>query len=228
MLPIVFTAVLLFAAPAAAQMRTPFAGSVSENEGPIGESSRPVSEGSRPVGEGKPIGEYSNGPVHSGPMSDMNTRSMLSGPVSSMSSGPVRGAGRTLTGAPSMTEASAGAVKHDIDRPLGSRISAPLRELAPLQQQMKALRQQDDAAALEAAAAPVLLDAPDAEPEPLFDEGPAYVEDALDAEAPDGVDIGDHLEAGDAGADIADGAPADASVDVAPVDEPTDAEHHPQ
>ncbi|MDX2169328.1 MAG: hypothetical protein SF182_19815 [Deltaproteobacteria bacterium] len=145
---------IVLALPASAQIRTPFAGAVSENEGPIGEDSRTIGEVSKPVGDGLTIGETSGGPIGSGPVSDMNTRSMLSGPVSSMSRGPVS-AGRPMTGGPSITEASAGAVKHDIDMPLGERISAPLRELAPLQQQLKRLRVEGDAAAVEAAAAPV-------------------------------------------------------------------------
>jgi hypothetical protein len=56
----------------------------------------------------------------------MSTRSVLSGPVSSMSRvhAAPRFAVRRL-----MTEASSSAVKHDIDSPLGARISDPLREL---------------------------------------------------------------------------------------------------
>jgi hypothetical protein len=162
-------ATLLLATAASAQIRTPGAGAVSENEGPIGEDSLTIGEVSRPVGDGLTIGETSGGPIRSGPVSDMNTRSMLSGPMSSISRGPVS-SGRPMTGGPSMTEASAGAVKHDIDMPLGERISAPLRELAPLQEQLKRLRLEGDAAAVEAAAAPVSIPVEEEPPIESLDE----------------------------------------------------------
>jgi hypothetical protein len=101
--------------------------------------------------------------MRSGPVRDATTRGMLSGPVSSMSSGPMRGANVPRQGG-SVTEASAGAVKHDIDQPLGSRISQPIRELAPLQQHLRQMREQGDAAAMAAAGAPV-ANAPPIEPE---------------------------------------------------------------
>jgi hypothetical protein len=78
---------------------------------------------------------------------------MLSGPVSSMSSGSMRGANAPRQGG-SVAEASAGAVKHDRDQPLGTRISQPVRELAPLQQQLRQVREQGNAAAIAAAGAP--------------------------------------------------------------------------
>ncbi|MGD9763224.1 MAG: hypothetical protein AB7V27_05900 [Candidatus Binatia bacterium] len=137
-----------------AQLRTPGAGAVSEDAGPIGEHSRPLGEGSGPVRDGRAtLGETSE-PMRSGPVRDGTTRSMRSGPVSSLSRGPMTQP-RTLRDGGSMTESSAGAVKHDKHRALGSRISQPLRELAPLQAHLRALRAQGDGAAITAAGAPM-------------------------------------------------------------------------
>jgi hypothetical protein len=150
---------LLCALPAAAQIRTPGDSAVSEHSGPIGADSRPVRDGSRPVRDGsRTIGESSNEPSISGRLGgsvrDATTRGMRSGPVSSLSRGPMTQP-RTLPDGGSMTAHSAGAVKHDRDAPLGSRISEPLRELAPLQAQLRALREHGAEAAVQAAAAPV-------------------------------------------------------------------------
>jgi hypothetical protein len=203
----------LLATAAAAQIRTPGRGAVSENEGPIGEGSLTIGEVSKPVGDGLTIGESSGGPIRSGPVSDMNTRSMLSGPVSSMSRGPVS-SGKPMTGGPSITEASAGAVKHDIDMPLGERISAPLRELAPLQEQLKRLRIEGDAAAIEAAAAPVSL--------PVEDEPPIESLDEVTADEPlNDLPVEGHAPgeatAIDVPADVA--APLEAEAVAVPADE---------
>ena len=64
---------------------------------------------------------------------------MLSGPVSDVSRGPVT-IGRAMTSG-SVHSISAGAVKKDIDRPLGERISDPLTELEPLQETLRAVRE---------------------------------------------------------------------------------------
>jgi hypothetical protein len=93
----------------------------------------------------------------------------------------------------SVTEASAGAVKHDRTDPLGTRISDPLRELGSLQEQMRARREQAEAATLSAAtaeAAPAVADlVPAAEmaaPEPLLPgEAEALQADAAREPAPD-------------------------------------------
>lgn len=168
---------MLLALPAAAQVRTPGQSAVSEHAGPIGDDSGPVGEDSRSMYEGRTIGESSvrhpNDERIGGSVRDRMTRSMRSGPVSSLSSGSMRQP-RTLPDAGSQAANSAGAVKHDFDQPLGSRISQPLRELAPLQAQLREIRQHGDAAAIAAAEAPasaepapVELDeamAPDAEP----------------------------------------------------------------
>ncbi len=148
--------------PAWPQMRTPGAGAVSEDVGPIGDPSQPVGAGSRSMYGSGTIGENSE-PVHSGPVRDATTRSMHSGPVSSMSRGPMSQA-RSAPQGGSMTEASAGAVKHDIDRALGSRISQPLRELAPLQEQLRLVRLRGNSAAIEAEGAPPAAGADEAAP----------------------------------------------------------------
>jgi hypothetical protein len=85
---------------------------------------------------------------------------MVSGPVSDSSRGPVYEPQPSLSGG-SMTEASAGAVKHDIDSPLGERISEPLRELGPLQDAMRARRTKAEQAVLADATAPVAAAIPD-------------------------------------------------------------------
>ncbi len=145
---------LLAAAGVPAQVRDPGSGAISEHVGPLGPVSVPVSAGSRPVRDGLgTIGEMS-APVHGGgPVRDRWTRSMRSGPVSSLSRGPMTQP-RTAPHGGSVTAASAGAVKHDADRPLGSRISQPLGELDALQRHLRQLRLHGDAGAVAAAAAP--------------------------------------------------------------------------
>jgi hypothetical protein len=184
---------LLIVGNATAQVRQPDE-TISAGEGAhiLSDISTNVGADSRPMHDGSlTLGETSGGPVGSGPVSEMNTRSMLSGPVSSMSQGPMRGPRISLSGG-SMTEASMGAVKHDIDSPLGERISDPLRELGSLQKEMRARRQQAEQAAIAgasepavppidlsglieqpAAAEPVAEDAPVAEPESENLEGAA-------------------------------------------------------
>jgi hypothetical protein len=129
--------------------------SAGEGAGNLSDVSRPLRDTSVPVHQGaQTIGESSSGSVHSGPVRDGSTRSMVSGPVSDFSQGPVSEPRPPLTGG-SMTEASAGAVKHDIDSPLGERISEPLRELGPLQDAMRARREQAEQGVLANAMAPV-------------------------------------------------------------------------
>ena len=128
--------------------------SAGQRSGPLSEVSRPLVDDSPPVHEGtQTLGETSGGPVHSGPVRDSDTRSMLSGPVSDASLGPVMEPRPPITSG-SVTEASAGAVKHDIDSPLGERISSPLRELGPLQQAMRERREAAEQAVLEGATQP--------------------------------------------------------------------------
>ena len=193
-------AAILCALPAGAQIRTPGSSAVSENSGPIGGDSRPVGEGSRSMHDGaRTIGESSREPSATGRVGgsvrDASTRSMRSGPVSSLSRGPMTQP-RTLPDGGSMTQHSAGAVKHDIDRPLGSRISEPLRELAPLQAQLRALREHGTEAAVAAAAAPVAADPVplpgDAdEPAAALDEPPAAEDEPAAEEPAEGTAVAD-------------------------------------
>lgn len=178
--------------PGAAQMRTPGTGAVSEDVGPIGDPSQPVGAGSRSVHDGSAtIGESSEAPGRSGPVRDATTRSMRSGPVSSLSRGSMTQR-RLAPNGGSVSEASAGAVKHDIDRPLGSRISQPLRELGALQDQLRRLRQQGDSAAIAASGAPpgdvsgaVMADTFD-EPATPFDNLPPAVDEVAPVSGEDG------------------------------------------
>ena len=134
--------------------------SAGEGAGPISDiSGGPVHDGSAAMHDGaQPLGD-SSGPVHSGPVRDATTRSMRSGPVSEISSGPMTERRPPITSG-AVEEASAGAVTHDIDSPLGERISQPLRELEPLRQQMRAQRERAEHAALLAASAPSAVDVP--------------------------------------------------------------------
>jgi len=115
---------------------------------PVGEDSGPVSELSRPIGEGRPVSSgrgptlgESSGIVNSPPVSGSSVGSMISGPVSEISSGAVTSY-KPMTGGGSITENSAGAVTKDIASPLGEPIADPLRDLGPLQARLRTLRQQ--------------------------------------------------------------------------------------
>ena len=162
-------------ASAGAQVRQPEDTiSAGEHSGPLRRSAGRCARQHSVHDRSMTVGEASVGSVRSGPVRDAGMRSMLSGPVSEMSRGPVSEPHPPLTGG-SVAEASAGAVKHDIASPLGERISDPLRELAPLQKQMRALREQAEQAALAAATEAV---APPADEAPAFGEIAAPEESA--------------------------------------------------
>lgn len=115
---------------------TPVPAQVSEGSGPLSEItvrrvSRSVHDGATTLREGS-VGPLTSPSMHSGP-----GRSMLSGPVSDISAGSVHTGRRPASRDDSMTEASAGAVKKDIDRPLGERISSPLHQLTPLRERLR-------------------------------------------------------------------------------------------
>ena len=172
---------LLVGHNASAQVRQPDE-TISAGEGAhiLSDISTNVGADSRPMHDGSlTLGETSGGPVGSGPVSEMSTRSMLSGPVSSMSQGPMRGPRVSLSGG-SMTEASSGAVKHDIDSPLGARISDPLRELGSLQKEMRARREQAEQAAIAGAREPAV---PPLDESPRIDQ-PVVVEEPVREDAP--------------------------------------------
>jgi hypothetical protein len=67
------------------------------------------------------------------------TGNVVSGPVSDISVGSVT-ASRPVAGGGSVAGASVGAVKKNTDSPLGEMISQPLRELGPLQEQLRAIQ----------------------------------------------------------------------------------------
>ena len=114
---------------------------------------------------------------------------MLSGPVSEVSRGPVA-SGRTMTSG-SVHSISAGAVKKDIDRPLGERISDPLTELEPLQETLRALREgRVPAEAVEDEESAPRLPAVAPAPVPDLGAAPAV-----------GEDLGEGTDGGTAGAD---------------------------
>lgn len=154
---VVGASVLNTGGPARAQVRNPEDTiSAGEDAGPLSDVSRPLRDDSASVHDGLgTIGENSAGPVRSGPVRDGRARSMLSGPVSEVSQGPMTEPRPPLTSG-AVAEASAGAVKHDIASPLGERISEPLRELGALRAQMRARRKQAEKAALVSAGEPAV------------------------------------------------------------------------
>jgi hypothetical protein len=112
---------------------------VGQDSGPLRELSTNVRAGSGPV-----RGSVGNAPSNAGALRDRSVRGsvtgdVLSGPVSDSSAGAVT-AGRPVAGGGSVAEVSVGAVKKDTDRPLGEMISQPLRELGPLQEQLRAIQ----------------------------------------------------------------------------------------
>jgi hypothetical protein len=175
-------ALLLFATfatlgQAAAQVRQPYETiSAGERAGPLSDVSRPLRDDSIAVHDAaSTIGESAVGAARSGPTHDRSGRSMVSGSVSDASLGPMSEPRPPITSG-AVAEASAGAVKHDIASPLGERISDPLRELGPLQQQMRERRQQAEQAALIDATQP---------PVPASDDDAAAAQAAEAAPEPD-------------------------------------------
>jgi hypothetical protein len=140
--------------------------SAGEGAGPLSDVSRPVGEDSRPMHDGaRTIGESSGGPLGGGPVRDPGTRSMLSGPVSASSQGPMREPRLQRSGG-SVAESSAGAVTAsgatdvapvDIDAPLGDNTIAPQ---AVLQDEVGSGGNRD------AATEPVMPPPADAPPDP--------------------------------------------------------------
>ncbi len=127
-----------------AQVRQPGeAVSAGEHAGPLLDISRPIGDGSAAVGDGtQTIGESNGGSIGSGslPVHIPNGRTVLSGPVSSISRGPVDAIPASI--APAVEEASTGAVKQDAASALGEQISEPLRELGPLRDKMRKQREE--------------------------------------------------------------------------------------
>ncbi|HVO25210.1 MAG TPA: hypothetical protein VMW56_16440 [Candidatus Margulisiibacteriota bacterium] len=122
--------------PALAQTR---ANPVAEDSGPLRDLSTNVGAGSGPV-----RGSISKLPSTAGTLNDRSVRGsvsgdLVSGPVSDLSRGAVT-SGRAVAGGGSVVAASVGAVKKDAESPLGEMISQPLRELGPLQEQLRSIQ----------------------------------------------------------------------------------------
>jgi hypothetical protein len=129
----------LVTALAAAAARAQSAGQpAGQGSGPVRELSTNVGTGSGPV-RGSVGAAMNDTPVRSGPVRGSVTGDVTSGPVSDISVGPVT-ADNPMAGGGTIGQASAGAVKKDMNSPLGERISQPLRELGPLQERLRAIQ----------------------------------------------------------------------------------------
>ena len=127
-----------------AALHFPALGQVGAN--PVGQGSGPLRDLSTNVraGSGTVRGSVSDAPINAGALSDRSVRgsvtgNVVSGPVSEISAGAVT-ASRPVAGGGSVAGASVGAVKKDTGSPLGAMISQPLRELGPLQEQLRAIQ----------------------------------------------------------------------------------------
>lgn len=139
---ILFLVALLSPLGAHAQSVAPAKKSVGEDSGPLSELSTNVGHDSRPVSEGSTtIGEGSVGSMLSGPTHDRAMPSMISGPVSEISRGPVTSF-IPVTSHVAVRDASAGAVTREAERSVGEQLLEPEQDLTALQEQLRALRQQ--------------------------------------------------------------------------------------
>jgi hypothetical protein len=120
--------------------RAASAQSVAGEGGPVSEISRDLRGDSRPVHErANTVTAGSVGPVHSRSVHDGPRRTMLSGPVTEISRGPVSRA--PMTGDVSVHQASSGAVKEEMARmPVGEAVA--VRELDALQNRLREMREQ--------------------------------------------------------------------------------------
>ena len=87
------------------------------------------------------IGEGSVGSMISGPMRDPRPPSMITGPVSEISRGPVTSF-VPVTSHVAVRDASAGAVTREAERSVGEPLLEPEQDLFALQEQLRSLRQQ--------------------------------------------------------------------------------------
>jgi hypothetical protein len=139
---ILFLVALLLPAGADAQSVEPAKKSAGEGSGPLSELSTNVGHDSRPVSEGSTtIGEGSVGSMISGPMRDPRPPSMITGPVSEISRGPVTSF-VPVTSHVAVRDASAGAVTREAERSVGEPLLEPEQDLFALQEQLRSLRQQ--------------------------------------------------------------------------------------
>jgi hypothetical protein len=113
---------------------------VHQDTGPLSEMSTNVGAGSGPVHQwGRSVSDGSLGTLGGNAVRDSASGDVRSGPVSDISVGAVT-SGRPVSGSGTVTDASAGAVKKDVDSPLGERISQPVRDLGPLLEQLHAVQ----------------------------------------------------------------------------------------
>ena len=127
---------LLFLAVAQARVLAQTAGLSS---GPVSGLSTNVEDGSGPVHGSVGSGSLNAGPLSGNPVRGSVTGDVVSGPFSEISVGPAT-ANYPMAGGGTVGQASAGAVKKDLDSPLGQMFSAPLRELGPLQDRLRAIQ----------------------------------------------------------------------------------------
>jgi hypothetical protein len=133
-----FCSTLAIAATAATAQVAQEARSVTGEGGPVSEISRDLQD-SEPVHErGNNLGAGSVGSMNSGAVHDGPRRTMISGPVSEISRGPVTRR-VSMTGDVAVRQASAGAVKEGIARdPVGEVVREA--ELQALQDHLRELR----------------------------------------------------------------------------------------
>jgi len=107
--------------------------------GPVRALSTNVGDGSGPVRGSVGAGSLTAGPLGGKSVRGSVTGNVASGPFSDISAGAVT-ADNPMVGGGTVGQASAGAVKKDLDSPLGQMISAPLRDLGPLQDRLRAIQ----------------------------------------------------------------------------------------
>lgn len=165
---------------------------VGQGSGPVRGLSTNAGNGSGPV-RGSVGSSWNAGPLSGSPVRGSVTGDVLSGTPSDISVGPAT-ADNPMAGGGSVGQASAGAVKKNIDSPLGEMISAPLRDLGPLQDRLRAIQPLPRDASAPDGGAPSAEDTadtgnatePDTEAnEPVDDtEAPENTEAPEDAEGP--------------------------------------------
>jgi hypothetical protein len=175
---------------------------VGQGSGPVSELSTNIGAASRPVHQpGRSVRDAGTGRLSGNSVRGSVSGDLVSGPVSEISVGPVT-ANVPVTSS-SVGESSSGAVKKDVNSPLGEMISQPLRELGALQEQLRAIQplprntplpselEAEEAAAQAAAeSAPGPPEEPQTEPEEAAEqavvsdsqEGPAEVPEAAPME----------------------------------------------
>lgn len=112
---------------------------VGQGSGPVTDLSTNVGAGSGSVHDSVGRGAFNAGRLGGNSVRGSATGDVVSGPVSDLSVGAVT-ADNPVSGGGTVGQSSVGAVKKDIDSPLGEMISQPLRELGPLQARLRAIQ----------------------------------------------------------------------------------------